>query len=323
MQFVESPYNDPYYNLALEEYIFNNIQEDVFMLWQNENTIVVGNYQNTVEEINAGFVKEHNIKVVRRLSGGGAVYHDLGNINYTFITEKKGQNAFQFQHFTQTIVDVLGQLGVPVEFQGRNDLVVAGKKFSGNSQYIKGNKILHHGTILFDSDLDTIGKALNVGEAKIKSKSIKSVRSRVVNLSEFMKNVTLQQFYSAIKKHILLKGGVQNYILTKEDENQILKLRDEKYSTWKWNYGYSPKYDIYKKGKCDGGTVEVLMSVDRGCIKAAAIKGDFFAGEDFYHCVEALVGLRFSEEEAGVAVDSISECIHGVEGNWLRRLIFF
>lgn len=323
MLFIESPQDDPYFNLALEEYIFNNFREDVFMLWRNNNAIVVGSYQNTIEEINAGFVKDHKIKVVRRLSGGGAVYHDLGNINYTFIREKKEHNAFQFEHFTQTIVDVLKQFDVPVEFQGRNDLVVDGKKFSGNSQYIKRDRLLHHGTILFESDLDIMEKALNVGSAKIKSESVKSIRSRVINLNEFMKNVSLSQFYSAIRGHVFSKGEVREYFLTKEDENQVLKLRDDKYSTWEWNYGKSPKYDMRKKGKCDGGTVEVFLSVDRGYIKTAAIKGDFFASEDFHHYVSALVGLKFSEEEAGVIVDCISDCIYDVDREWLRRLIFY
>ena len=181
MIFIESDCHDPYFNLAMEQYVFDRLprEEDYFMLWPNENTIVVGKYQNTAAEVNASFVREHKIPVARRLSGGGAVYHDLGNINYTFITDAQKGSRLNFEKFCRPLVRVLQSLGVPAQVSGRNDVTIEGMKCSGSSQYIREGRIMHHGTILFDSDLDVLGKALIVPEDKIVSKGVASVRSRV------------------------------------------------------------------------------------------------------------------------------------------------
>ena len=186
MIYIESTSTNPYYNLALEEHVFEHLdqRENYFMLWQNENTIVVGKYQNTAEEVNQEFVAAQGIRVVRRLSGGGAVYHDAGNLNFTFIADQKGFADFNFEAFVSPVLQALESLGVHAEFTGRNDLVLSGCKFSGNSQYAKGGRVLHHGCIMLDSNLDKVGDALRVREAKFTSKSVKSVRSRVTTINE-------------------------------------------------------------------------------------------------------------------------------------------
>ena len=184
MYYLESTKTDPSWNLALEQYVFDVLgpRDDCFMLWQNDNTIVVGKHQNTLEEINTDYVKEHGVTVVRRLSGGGAVYHDLGNLNFTFVAENRFGSEFDFSTFCRPVVDALRSLGVPAEINGRNDMTIEGRKFSGNAQYMKKGRIMHHGTLMYDSDLEAVSRALNVKPDKIESKGLKSVRSRVTNI---------------------------------------------------------------------------------------------------------------------------------------------
>ena len=185
--FIESNSNDPRFNLALEQYVFDEMPKDreYFWLWQNHNTIVVGKHQNTAQEINQTYVREHGITVVRRLSGGGAVYHDMGNVNFTFIADTGDMETLNLHAFCTPVVNTLEQIGVKAEVSGRNDITIDGKKFSGNSQYIKHGRIMHHGTLMFDSDLSVVSKALQVSSDKYESKGFKSVKSRVTNIKPY------------------------------------------------------------------------------------------------------------------------------------------
>src|SRR5690554_1895283 len=180
---------DPRYNLALEEYVLKYLDttEDIILLWQNEPSVIIGRNQNTTEEINATYIKEHNIHVVRRISGGGAVYHDFGNLNFTFVTNNLRENLNNYRKFTEPVIQALNELGVPAEFSGRNDIVVEGKKISGNAQSYHKNRMFHHGTILFNANLEMVAKVLQVSADKIASKGIKSNRSRVTNILPYLK----------------------------------------------------------------------------------------------------------------------------------------
>ena len=243
LSYLDLMTTDPSYNLAMEQYVFDCLPRDrmYFMLWQNDNAIIVGKYQNTIAEINEETVRERGIRVVRRLSGGGAVYHDMGNLNFTFITDVGESNALDLKLFCEPVVRTLATLGVKAEVNGRNDITIDGKKFSGNSQYIRQGRVMHHGTIMFDSDLSVVSEALRVDPTKIQTKGIRSVRSRVTNVAEHLpEKVTLPEFRRILLENILKENPGEAYPLTQDDLAAVEKLRAERYATWDWNYGFSP-----------------------------------------------------------------------------------
>lgn len=323
--FIESEKTNPYYNLALEEYAFNILgqKEDCFILWQNENTIVVGKYQNTAEEINSEYVREKDIKVVRRLSGGGAVYHDSGNLNFSFIINKEHNPEFEFSLYVQPVISVLKKYGINAVASGRNDITIDGKKFSGNSQYMKNKRILHHGCIMLDSNIEDVSAALKVNEAKFVSKSIKSVKSRVTTINANVKEkITMQQFKSELKDAVFSLNSVKEYKLTQSDEEAILKLQKEKYETWEWNYGKNPPYNVIREKKFDSGLVTIKMQVEHFKIEEIKIYGDFFGKSDITELEEKLKGLALDETLSEVisAID-IDTYIKGITAKDMIELL--
>ena len=291
---IQDNNTDPYFNLAAEEYMLKHFPEDVFMLWRNDNAIIVGKHQNTLSEINLDYVKEKGIKVVRRISGGGAVFHDLGNLNFTFIRTGDEGNLVDFRKFTLPIIEVLQKMGIDARFEGRNDLTIEGKKFSGNAEHVWKNRTLHHGTILFSSVIADLSKALKVNPLKFKDKAVKSVRSRVTNVSEHLnEEMDVAEFSQRIMRHIMEKyEDSVLYTFTPEDIRNIEAIRDEKFSTWEWNFGYSPKYNFEKLVKTKGGTLEFHLNVEKGMIKDAKIYGDFFHKKDIDEVERSLAGAK-------------------------------
>ncbi|WP_321329567.1 lipoate--protein ligase [uncultured Ilyobacter sp.] len=297
---------DPYFNLALEEYALKNIEGDVVIFWQNENTVVVGRNQNTHEEINHEYVNKNNVNVVRRLSGGGAVYHDNGNLNFTFITDGKRENVNNYKKFTEPVVNVLKLLGVEADFSGRNDIVVDGKKISGNAQYYFGNRMLHHGTLLFDVDLSVLGKVLNVKSDKIESKGIKSVRSRVTNIYPYLKeNLGIEEFKKILISNILMEGA-KNYILSDRENLAVENLAKEKYRDWDWNFGKSPEFMISKRRRYDGGELDIRINVSEGIIDSIKIYGDFLGYRGTEEIEKVLTGKRFNEKELACCIKDLN-----------------
>ena len=294
MLYLESPTRDPYFNLALEEYLFEELgrSRPCFMLWQNDNTIVVGKYQNTAEEINQAFVDAHHIRVARRLSGGGAVYHDKGNLNFTFVVDQGSNPAFNFKIFVQPVVEALARFGVHAEFTGRNDLTIDGMKFSGNAQYARHGRLLHHGCIMLDSNLTSVADALRVKEAKFDSKAVKSVRSRVTTINAHAPSpISMADFKGALRACAMASGELEPYALTEADVLAVQKLRDEKYATWAWNYGFSPPYDMVRERKFPAGLVTAHLSAEGGKIKAVRLYGDFFGSGELGELESAMAGL--------------------------------
>ena len=290
----------------MEEYFLKNTNEDIFLLWQNENSIIVGKNQNTLSEINYDYVKENNIKVVRRLSGGGAVFHDLGNINFTFIS--CNDNSFSdFKKFTMPIVEALKELNVHAEFSGRNDLLIDGQKFSGNAQYNYKNKVMHHGTLLFSSEINDLSNALKVKPSKFQGKSVKSVKSRVTNISSHLdKKMTVLEFKDYLMDFINKRDENSHfYELNDKDVESINKLVEEKYSTWEWNFGHSPKYSLYNEVKYPGGNLEFSLDVHDGLIKDIKFFGDFFGKEDISFIENKLRNVKHNEYSIKSALEDV------------------
>ena len=311
MIYIESPSVNPYFNLALEQYVFDCMDRNqvYFMLWQNENTIVVGKHQNTIAEINQEFVEENGISVVRRLSGGGAVYHDMGNLNFTFVVSENNQMSdFDFKVFCQPVVNALQKFGVDAEVNGRNNITVAGKKISGNSQYAKQGRIMHHGSILYHSDLEKVIQSLKVSKDKIASKGISSVRSRVTNVKEYMKEeISLEDFKKALLEEMFGQQEMEQYQLTQEDIEKIELLEKERYNTWEWNYGYSPAYNIVKERYVEGrGKIEVHLDVENGIIQKFDVFGDYFGNGDKEELQKILKGTPLIKEELQSCLKEVS-----------------
>ena len=323
---IEYPSTDPYFNLALEQHVFDRLDrsQDYFMLWQNDNAVIVGKHQNTIEEINAAFVAERGIRVARRLSGGGAVYHDLGNLNFTFIRAAGDSSQLDFHLFCEPVTNALKAVGVKAEINGRNDITIDGRKFSGNSQYIKQGRVMHHGTIMFDSDLEMVSRALRVSGDKIESKGVKSIRSRVTNVAEHLKSpVTIEEFREVLRKRILGEAR-SDYVLTEADIAAVTKLRDEQYATWDWNYGASPDYAIRKKRRIEGcGTVEVCLRVDDGLITDLRFFGDFFGAEDAGDLAALFIGQkpRKSSYETLLADIRVGRYINNLNNSQLIEIL--
>lgn len=327
MYYLETKSRDPYYNLAFEEYVFEKLDRShaYFLLWQNSNTIVVGKYQNTAEEINQKVVDERNIHVARRLSGGGAVYHDDGNLNFTFIVDAGNIEDFQFEAFVKPVVKTLEKMGVKAEFNGRNDITIDGMKFSGNSQYMKHGRIMHHGCIMLDSNLSSVADALKVRAAKFESKSVKSVRSRVTTINAHTAHkYTMEEFKKLLVETIAESNQLEKLELTETQKLEIEKLRQEKYATWEWIYGKSPEYNMQYEKKFPSGLVSVYLNADGGKIRDIHFYGDFFGNGDIHELEEKLKGqlLDMSLEEAlksagvenymaGITAKDIAEMLRG------------
>ncbi|KML39487.1 lipoate--protein ligase [Cytobacillus firmus] len=300
---------DPRINLAIEEYALKNldIEETYLLFYINEPSIIIGKNQNTVEEINTEYVEDNGIHVVRRLSGGGAVYHDLGNLNFSFITKDDGDSFHNFQKFTEPVTEALQKLGVNAELSGRNDLMAEGRKISGNAQFSTKGRMFSHGTLLFDSEIESVVSALKVKKDKIESKGIKSIRSRVANISEFLdEKITIEEFRTLLLKNIFGDlGEIPEYKLTDEDWERIHQLSRERYQNWDWNYGRSPKFDLQHSHRFPVGQIDIRLNVTKGKIEGCKIYGDFFGVGDVSEIENKLTGIRYEKSEIEKALEGV------------------
>lgn len=328
------PIHDPALNLALEEYALRKLpaDEDYLLFYINEPSIIIGKNQNTAEEVNEAYVKERGIHVVRRLSGGGAVYHDLGNLNFSFITRDDGQSFHNFRKFTEPVVAALRKLGVNAELTGRNDLQVGERKISGNAQFASKGRMFSHGTLLFDSEVEAIVSALNVNPAKFQSKATKSVRSRVANISEFLAEpMTMDAFKRFLLESIFGAAdgaganGIPRYPLSEADWQAVRQLADERYRSWDWNYGRSPAFNVRQTKRIEGaGTYDVRLNVEGGVIREAAVYGDFFGTGEVSDFTAKLAGVRYDREAILAALADVDLTAYFGPVNreeWLALLI--
>ena len=311
MYFIDNKgITDPRINLAIEEYVLKtmDVDKDSFLLFYiNEPSIIIGKNQNTVEEIDTEYVDANGIHVVRRLSGGGAVYHDLGNLNFSFIAKDDGESFRNFKKFTEPVIEALTEMGVKAELLGRNDILVDGRKISGNAQFATNGRMFSHGTLMFDTEIEGVVSALKVRKDKIESKGIKSIRSRVANISEFLKEpMTIEQFRMAILKSIF--GGeekIQYAELTEEDWAKIHELSAERYANWDWNYGKSPKFNMQHSHRFPVGGIDVRLQVNKGIIEEVNIFGDFFGVGEVAVIEDSLNGVKYDRQSIGEALNPI------------------
>ncbi|KKB36791.1 lipoate--protein ligase [Bacillus thermotolerans] len=299
---------DPRVNLAIEEYAVKHldINESYLLFYINEPSIIIGKNQNTIEEINVDYVEEKGIHVVRRLSGGGAVYHDLGNLNFSFITKDDGDSFHNFKKFTQPVVDALNKLGVRAEMSGRNDILANGYKISGNAQFSTKGRMFSHGTLLFQSDMDEVVSALKVRKDKIESKGIKSIRSRVANISDLLEEpMTIEQFREFLLRNIFKEESeIPEYKLTEKDWRVIEQISQEHYKNWEWNYGKSPAFNIQRSHRFPVGLIDVRLDVKKGVIDHCKIYGDFFGVGDVQEIEQGLIGVRYEKNAIKEALKS-------------------
>ncbi len=284
---------DPYFCLAAEEYLLKNFKDDIFMLWQSKDTVVVGKHQNAMAEINYPYVHRNKITIARRISGGGTVFHDEGNVNFCFIKNVAGPSEISFRRFVQPVIEALGELDIQAVTSGRNDILVDGKKISGNAEHIYKNRVLHHGTLLFNSNLETLGQSIKVVQGKYHGKAVQSNRSEVTNILPFLKNkMTVDDFISFMMNFYLGKKGSSPYEISEHDTRSVQKLADEKFCTWDWSYGYSPRYTFKNHFLVEGKTMNVKLQVEKGRITESNCSGDFLSEGKFNAFNESLLGLR-------------------------------
>ena len=315
MLFVPNENNDPRINLAIEIFLLQemNVDEPILLFYINEPSIIIGRNQNTIEEINKDYVDAHGIHVVRRFSGGGAVYHDFGNLNFSFIMPDDGNSFRDFEKLTKPIVQALHEMGVEgAQLKGRNDLVIDDMKFSGNAMYATNGRMFAHGTIMFASDINEVVNALKVRKDKIESKGIKSIRSRVTNIKPFLPKDKQDMTTEAFREEILLKifgvdsvDQVKTYTLTEEDWVKINEISDKYYRNWDWNYGKSPAFDIERRKRFPIGSIEVRFNVQEGKITEAKIYGDFFGLGDIADVEQAFIGTRYDKSALKDVIDQI------------------
>ncbi|PKQ63533.1 lipoate--protein ligase [Labilibaculum filiforme] len=290
MLYFISSSHQPAFNLATEEYLLKNFDEDFFFLYRNSPALIVGKHQNTLAEINLEKTEQENIPVYRRLSGGGTVFHDEGNLNYCFIKKGEKGKLVNFQKYSQPIIDTLQKLHVNAKFEGKSDLTIAGKKFSGNASHVYKNKVMQHGTMLFSSDLEQLNQLLKVNPLKFKDRGVRSIRSKVTNISDYLSHpLSVEQF-----SHLILEDLQQKFPESKKfefssiDLKNVENLMSEKYDNWEWNYGYSPNYNFEKLSNFEGGAIlELNLQVEKGIIKNLEVFGN---------CIENKQVLSFKKE---------------------------
>ncbi len=291
---------NPYFNIAAEEYLLKNedIKEDILILWQNKNTIVIGCNQNAHAEINIEECNKNHVNVVRRITGGGAVFHDEGNLNFSYILKNNiDLKPKDYERILTPVINALKNLGLNAHFSGKNDIEIDGKKISGNSQYVYKKTLLHHGTLLFNVDLTKIKNYLIPNKKKMESKGISSNAARVTNILPLLNNpITMEQFKQHLIKSLIGSNAKEGH-LSSEDINKINEIKKNKFDLWEWNFGKQGHFSIIKDHRIEGkGNVQFNANVEHGIIKEAKFFGDYLGNKGTHNIESKLIGKKFDYE---------------------------
>jgi len=310
---VKCDSTDAAFNFALEKYLMQcpEMPDDYFLFWRTTPTLMIGRFQNTLAEINMPYAKERGIKIVRRITGGGTIYTDLNGWQFSFIVKREGR--MDFAGFTRPILDALRSLGVDAQLSGRNDLTIDGRKFSGNAEFIGKGVTLHHGSLLFDTDLEELVRSLNVSDEKIISKGIKSVRQRVTNISEHLKEKMTSVEFRDVMLDFLLRG-MGTYELSRKDIESVEDIKRSQFDSWEWNFGNDPKFNVTKENRFAGGKLCAKVLVENGRIANIRFYGDFFADERIGALEQSLTGCRYDEENIKEALlnSNAADCFYNI-----------
>lgn len=307
MRYLINKSTNPYFNLALDEYAMKHIDvdDDFFFLWRNDPSVIIGKNQNAVEEINQKYIDEHKVKVARRVSGGGAVYHDLGNLNFTFVINVDDPGKVNYKKYVQPIIDALASMGIQAEASGRNDILIDGLKISGNAQRVTNGKLMHHGTLLFDVNLENMVQALNVAPDKYISKGVKSVRSRVTNIKEHLPEDTdIFDFWDALQYYLSDNGQSEEIVLSDEEIAEIEYAALNRFSTWDWVYGESPEFDMSNEKRFTGGKLEIKLTVENGHINDIRFLGDYLGVNDVVDIEDRLKNTRYTKSDVEAVLNT-------------------
>lgn len=322
---ILNPFTKPSFNLALEEYVFKNFKDsDVIILWRNEPSVIIGKNQNAYAEIDLDFVRQNNISVIRRLTGGGAVFHDLGNVNYTFVSDYESGELDSFKAFAAPVCAFLRNMGLDAEFSGRNDITVGNAKISGTAKTAAGGRSLAHGTLLYSADLLRLSKALKPNLKKLEDKAVRSVKSRVCNISELLENApSVEEFAQRLAEFFLKEQDVCLYELSESDVLAVKQIEKEKYGSWQWNFAASPDFSFKSERKFPFGIVECHLNVSEGKISDIRFFGDFFSNRDIADLEETLKGIKLERESLLKRLSDLpaSQFIVGITADELINLI--
>lgn len=308
MRYIKNPNNDPYFNMAFDEYCLESlpIDEPVFYLWQNRPAVIIGFNQEVNTEVNLDYLRANGIELVRRVTGGGAVYHDLGNLNYTIVGRSENLER-DYPEYAALLMKALQTLGVPATLSGRNDILVEGKKVSGFAKRVCKDRLMVHGTLMYQVDVDVLTHVLNPSPTKLQSKGVSSVRSRVANLREYLPQIADVRMFSQQLEAILSNHYTDaEYRLSDTDLGHIRQLRDAKFAQWEWNYGRSPKATLTHSARLACGTVEVHLTLHENRITSCRFGGDFLGNLPASDVEKALQGIVYESA-------SIHQCLTRME----------
>lgn len=323
---VLSPSYDPWYNLALEEYLLRNLQpkEIILYLWQNENTVVIGRNQNPWKECRCSILEAEGGKLARRLSGGGAVFHDLGNLNFTFLMDRR---LYDLSRQLQVILEGVRSLGINAEFTGRNDLTVEGKKFSGNAFYLEKDKAYHHGTVLIHVDSAKVAKYLQVSKEKMAAKGVESVQARITNLQNYLPDLSIQEMKNTLMTSFQkIYGKCPEEPLVINSREKGLEELYAKYSSWEWRYGKTPQFDLVLESRFPWGGIELGLKLNKGRIMEATLYSDAMNGTLIQEISRSFQGKAFDSQVLSQALEELNAepedqvILENLQG-WLKEKI--